>query len=176
MNTNVLDNDGAFEGVYYCNLNRNEELNQRISSRNIPSGYLEAKFSPRPVSTKYSLLPVVDQYKKANVPIVTTAPYNVGKIFNPGNAQAPWSGFATNVDVETILRNEAFALQYCDQATYVPSSNSDLYKIEVNQGRPIQQPFPDLFATPALAPFNPNQLGIGKDLFNNATRQQLKDT
>jgi hypothetical protein len=171
----MMDNKGIYEGVYYCNLNRNEELNKRISNRNIPSGYLEAKFSPRPVSTKYSLLPVVDQYKKANVPIITTAPYNVGQIFNPGNDQAPWSGFATNIDVESILRNEVFALQRADQAAYIPSSNSDLYKVEV-QGQPIQQPFPGLFANPVLAPFNPNQLGLGGDIFNNSTRQQLKDT
>jgi len=97
-----MNSNGIFEGVYYCNLNRNEELNQRISNRNIPSGYLDAKFSPRPVSTKYSLLPVVDQYKKANTPIITSAPYNIGKTFNPGNAQGPWSGFATNVDVESV--------------------------------------------------------------------------
>jgi hypothetical protein len=169
-----MNSNGIFEGVYYCNLNRNEELNQRISNRNIPSGYLDAKFSPRPVSTKYSLLPVVDQYKKANTPIITSAPYNIGKTFNPGNAQGPWSGFATNVDVESVLRNEAFAIQYCDQSTYVPSSNSDLYNVEV-QGQSIQQPFPGLFSVPSLAPFNPNPMGLGSDVFNNYTRQQLKD-
>jgi len=177
MNTNVLDNDGAFEGVYYCNLNRNEELNQRISSRNIPSGYLEAKFSPRPVSTKYSLLPVVDQYKKTNVPIVTTAPYNVGKIFNPGNEQAPWSGFATNVNKESDLRGQTNAIQECSQAFYVPSSNSDLYKYGWKQNNSIVQPFPDLFKNEHFSPFNPNPHSntIGFGLFNNATRQQTKD-
>jgi hypothetical protein len=168
MNGEVLNKDN-------CNLNRYDELNQRIYNRNIPSSYLDAKFSPRPVSTKYSLLPVVDQYKNSNVPIISSVPYNIGKIFNPGNASGPWSGFATNVDVETILRNRTFALQYCEQSTYVPSSRSDLYNIEV-PSKPVQQPFPGLFDQPSLAPFDPNPLGLGSDVFNNATRQQLKDT
>ena len=165
----------AISGVYYCNLNRNEELNERIYSRNIPSANLDAKFSLRPVSTKYSLLPVVDQYKKANVPVITSAPYNIGKVFNPGNGQAPWSGFANNIDVESVLRNKSFALQYCDQANYIPSTTSDLYNVEVTS-RPVQQPFPGLFVQHVLSPFNPNPLGLGSDVFNNSTRQQLKDT
>ena len=40
---------------------------------------------------------------------------------------APFSGFVENVDVESVLRNQIFALQKNDQAVYVPSSKSDLY-------------------------------------------------
>ena len=153
---------------------RNEALNDRIYSRNIPSGNLEATFSPVPVSTKYSMMPIFDQYKQATVPIVTRGFYNVGRTFNPGNAEGPWSGFASNVDVETVLRNQTFGLQYCEQSVYVPSSNSDLYQVEVI-GRQEIQTHPALFQQEQFQPFNPNTLNLGTDIFNNATRQQLKD-
>lgn len=153
---------------------RNESYNDRIYSRNIPSGNLEARFSSVPVSTKYSMMPIFDQYKQANVPIVTRGFYNVGRTFNPGNAEGPWSGFASNVDVETVLRNQTFGLQNCEQSVYVPSSNSDLYQVEV-VGRQEIQTHPALFYQQQFEPFNPNTLNLGTDIFNNATRQQLKD-
>ena len=40
---------GVIDGLYYCNLNRASELNERISSRNVPSNPLQAQFSGRPV-------------------------------------------------------------------------------------------------------------------------------
>ena len=33
-----------------------------------------------------------------------------------------------------------------------------------------------VFVQPVLSPFNPNPLGLGSDVFNNSTRQQLKET
>lgn len=153
---------------------RNETYNDRIYTRNIPSGNMEARFSQVPVSTKYSMMPIFDQYKQSTVPIVTRGFYNVGKTFNPGNAQGPWSGFASNVDVETVLRNQTFGLQHCEQSVYVPSSNSDLYQVEV-VGRQEPQTHPALFEEPYFQPFNPNTLGLGGELFNNSTRQQLKN-
>ena len=166
--------NGVIEGAYYNDNNRYQELNERIADRNIPSEYLQPMFSNRPVSTKYSKLSVVDQYKKTTVPLVVATSYNVGKIFNPGNAEAPWAGYASNVDVETVLRNQAFALQKGDKASYVPSTNSDLYNVEV-VGNHIQQPFPGLFASQPLNSFNPNVHNLGYDVFNNSTRQQLKN-
>lgn len=169
-----MNQNGVIEGVYYTNLERNQQLNQRISSRNVPSEPLQPIYSSRPVSTKYSKLPVIDQYKQATVPLAVAPNFNVGTIFNPGNAQAPWSGYATNVDVETILRNQTFALQKGDRAFYVPATNSDLYNVEVH-GRHETQPFPGLFAVETHEPFNPNTYNLGNDIFNNATRQQLKN-
>jgi hypothetical protein len=170
-----MNSNGVVEGGYYSlNIDRYQVLNDRIADRNIPSEYLQSYFSNRPVSTKYSKLPVVDQYKQANVPLVRAQPYNVGKIFNPGNGEAPWSGYASNVDVETILRNQAFALQKGDRAAYIPSSKSDLYNVEV-VGRQEQQQFPGLFSPQILQPFNPNKYNLAQDVFYNATRQQLKN-
>jgi hypothetical protein len=118
-------------------------------------------------------MPVFDQYKETQVKIPTLANYNIGKTFNPGNAQGPWSGYANNVDIETVLRNQTFALQKGDRSMYVPSSNSDLYITEV-VGRKETQTHPYLFKNDPLPSFNPNILNLGNDVFNNATRQQLK--
>jgi len=169
-----MNPSGIIEGVYYNNIERYQTLNDRIANRNIPSETLQSVYSSRPVSTKYSKMSIIDQYKETTVPFVSVSSYNVGKIFNPGNAQAPWNGYANNVDVETVLRNQTFALQKGDRATYVPSSNSDLYNLDV-VGRNEQQPFPGLFSLQVLEPFNPNTYNLGHDVFNNSTRQQLKN-
>lgn len=169
-----MNSNGIIEGAYYVNVDRYQTLNDRIANRNIPSEYLQPAFSNRPVSTKYSKLSIIDQYKEANVPLVPVSTYNVGKIFNPGNAEAPWSGYASNVDIEAILRNQVFALQKSDKSVYVPSTSSDLYNVEV-VGRQEQQPFPGLFSLQVLDPFNPNTHNLGQDIFNNSTRQQLKN-
>ena len=39
----------------------------------------------------------------------------------------------------------------------------------------LNQPFPDLFNKPDLAPFNPNTLNVGKAIFNNCTRVEMLD-
>lgn len=164
---------GVIDGAYYsCQLARTEELSERIAARNIPSTPLEPQFSMRPVSTKYSIMPILDQRPRAKVPILTRPTYNVETTFNPGTAQAPWSGFASNINEESKLRNQFFALQKCEQPNYVPSSTSDLYQVTVS-GRKEEQPFPGLFETQQFAPFNPNTCGLGYNLFDNCTRQQL---
>lgn len=159
--------------VFYCNTVKRDELNERISERYLPSSELQPQFSMRPVSTKYSLMPIMDQRMTPEVPINTISTYNVGKVFNPGTRQAPWDGYATNVDVETILRNQVFALQKADKSYYVPSSNSDLYK-NIAVGRYETQTHEGLFEIPSLQNFNPNTLNIANGLFNNSTRQQTK--
>ena len=105
---------GLVDGVYYCGIERTQQLNSRIAERNIPSGPLQPQFSLRPVSTKYALLPIVDRQPKSNVPIKTLPTYNPAITFNPGSAFAPWSGFSTNINEESKLRN-----QYFKRVTYM---------------------------------------------------------
>ena len=167
---------GVINGVYYCNIARVEELNQRIADRNIPSNLLQPQFSIRPVSTKYSHLPIVDHRQKSNIEIERYPTYSTTKTFNPGTSQAPWNGFAANINTESTLRNQFFALQNCEQSNYIPSSKSDMYQINVNNGKPMQQPFPNLFQEQEFAPFDPNECGVGKELWGNCTRQQLYDS
>jgi len=101
------------------------ETNTRLTDRLIPSQNLQPYVDVRPVSTKYSFLPVVDPRKKSHVPLVNNPKFNVNNVFNPGNTQSPWSGFEVNLESE--LRNQIHPLQKSSQAVYVPSSTSDLY-------------------------------------------------
>ena len=165
---------GVVNGVMICQQERTDELNQRLSGRNFPSAPLQPEFSLRPVSTKYALLPIVDQRVKPTVPLKTYPVYNTSQVFNPGNAQAPWNGFSNNINVESQLRNQFFALQRCEQSEFVPSSDSDLYKTTVSY-KAVNQTHPLLFDKPEFAPFNPNTLNCAENIFNNSTVQCVKN-
>ena len=167
---------GVINGFYSCGQDRASELNTRISARNIPSHHLQAQFDIRPVPTKYELMPIFDRRAHASVPIQVKPTYNIGATFNPGTAMAPWSGFASNINDESKLRNQFFALQKAEQGKYIPSTKSDLYNSYVDPGRTqLEQPYPELFELPDLAHFNPNPHGIGNNFFDNCTRQQIRN-
>lgn len=166
---------GVINGMYKCNNGRVDEINNRIYDRNIPSTTLEPQYSIIPVATKYGYMQVLDQYKKTTIPLNKYTPYSTKAIFNPGNAKAPWNGFSNNVNVESSLRNQFFALQKCEQSEFVPKSTSDLYQTKIDF-KAQKQSHLLLFETPDLEPFNPNVQNIGNNLFNNHTRYQLKDS
>ncbi len=152
------------------------QTNHRIYDRNVPSHTLQPYLNARPVMTKYSYFPIVDPRARIQTPMVQQPTYNVGQVFNPGNATAPWSGFASNINTESVLRNQVYALQKCSQATYVPSSQSDLYSYKF-QTRSQPNPHELLFRDETFDTFNPNPApGVcGGGLFNNSTRCQVKD-
>ena len=156
---------------------RTEELNERISYRNMPSNPLQPQFDIRPLSSKYAKMPIVDRHENHRVPIEVMPTYDIGSTFNPGNAQAPWSGFASNINNESRLRNQFYALQPgAGQAYYIPAKTSELYnKVRLSDEFAPEQPFPQLFTSPMFDEFNacPSQLG-GK-FFENCTRQQIKE-
>jgi hypothetical protein len=154
---------------------RVDSTNLRIYERNIPSQILQPYLSVRPVMTKYSIMPIVDPRAPIHVPMEQLPIYNTEKVFNPGNATAPWSGYASNVNVESDLQNRIFALQKCSQSVYVPDSNSDLYNFAFKPNKEINQPFPYLFKNEDFSEFNPNTENIAHGLFQNSTRQQLKN-
>ena len=149
----------------------------RSYERNIPSNTLQPYLDFRPVMTKYSILPIVDLRTPILTPLVQQSTYIPEKNFNPGNDSGPWSGYASNVNHESELRNQFFAIQKCSQSEYIPSSKSNLYKINWTNKKIIQQPFPNLFQNEIFSSknCNPNSEKIGFSLFNNATRQQIKD-
>jgi hypothetical protein len=159
-----------------CVSDIHKQTNQRIYSRNIPSQMLQPYLDVRPVMTKYSYFPIVDPRKNVSVPLKQMPTYNVHQVFNPGNAVAPWSGFATNINKESELRNQIYALQKCSQSVYVPSSNSDLYAYKF-QTKMQPNPHELLFQNESFQSFNPNPSpGIcGSGIFNNNTRCQVKD-
>ena len=169
---------GVPEGVYYGQNERVDELNNRIQSRHFADSPLEPNFNPRSVPTKYSHFPIINRRKPIQESAIQYPNYHLNANFNPGSARAPPSGFINNVDTETFLRNQFFANQHgCDQNVYVPSSNSDLYKISI-VSRPSVQPHEDLFEQPQFSQTpHPNLVDtqIGNDKFFNHTRTQLRN-
>jgi hypothetical protein len=156
---------------------RQETTYLRSYARNIPSIPLQPYLDARPVQTKYSILPIVDTRKQIETPLIQQSTFTPETAFNPGNDFGPWSGYASNVNHESELRNQIFAIQDCSQAAYVPSSKSNLYEVNWKNTNKPAQPFPNLFKDEQFSPYNPNpnpdKVGFG--LFNNATRQQVKD-
>jgi len=156
-------------------LDRQKITNMRTFERIIPSQPLQPYLDVRPASTKYSLLPIVDPRKEIDVPLIQRATYTPQNIFNPGNDGAPWSGYASNVNNESLLRNQVYAHQKCDQSVYIPSSKSNLYEHKIKNSYPVKQPFDKLFKDQTFGKKSfKHQDYIGYSLFNNSTRCQLK--
>lgn len=166
---------GVINGAYSNHHDRLGEINSRISERNIPSAALRPAFDVRPVSSKYAMLPVLETRPVSTVEIQPYQHFTTDTVFNPGNAKAPWRGWAERVNVESSLRNQYFALQRNDRAVYVPNSDSDLYNVTV-VSREVEQPNPYLFNNGAtnFEPMNPNPHNLGKLTFDNSTRFQLR--
>jgi hypothetical protein len=154
-----------------------EQTNTRIYDRNIPSQMLQPYIDVRPVMTKYSYMPIVDPRKEINVKMEQMPTYNQHNIFNPGNATAPWSGFVSNVNTESTLRNQIFALQKCEQSVYVPNSTSDLYNYSFKPNNSQSQTHSLLFQKDSFCDFNPNPNDklVGSGIFYNSTRAQVKE-
>ncbi len=163
-----MDNDPSVSTIH-------DQTNTRIYDRNIPSQVLQPYINVRPVMTKYSHLPIVDPRKQNTVPLMKAPNFNPNHTFNPGNTQSPWSGFASAVNVESDLRNQIYALQKCSQATYVPSSKSDLYQVNMRQQPAAQHSL--LFQQEHFGNFNPNPDPkiVGSGIFQNSTRTQILD-
>ena len=162
---------------YECVADIHNITNMRIYDRNIPSQMLQPYVDVRPVMTKYSYFPIVDPRKELDVTMKQYPTFNPHNVFNPGNTQSPWSGFASNINTESELRNQVFALQKCSQAVYVPSSNSDLYSYSFKPSMNQLQQHDLLFKKDSFDSFNPNPNPdvVGTYMFSNPTRAQIKD-
>jgi hypothetical protein len=126
--------------------------------------------------TKYSYFPIVDPRKEIKTPMQQMPTYNVDKVFNPGNTVSPWSGFASNINLESELRNQVYALQKCSQSVYVPNSSSDLYDYKFKTASQ-HNPHELLFQNESFSQFNPNPDAkiVGSGIFMNNTRVQVRD-
>jgi hypothetical protein len=153
-----------------------QQNNERIYNRNIPSNVLQPYLNVRPVQTKYSYFPIVDPRKNIKEPFINVPTYDPHKTFNPGTRNAPFSGFSANVNVESELRNQIYALQKCSQSVYVPKSTSDLYEYTFTSKK-VANPHELLFHQESFSEFNPNPNDniCGVSLFNNNTRCQIKE-
>ena len=141
-------------------MDRIEELNYRMQQRNVatvPAFY----FSPRPVPTKYTTLPIVDINKPSSVDIIYNKSHNTQTDYLPASS-APWSGFADNIDIETQLKLEK---------NYIPSSKSSLYTKPKIPSTHDSQPFPGLFSDAISAYKTP--VFNDRKIFNNSTSQKI---
>ncbi len=168
--------DGLYN-VTLHNFEAHNSMNNSLANRNFPSNNLEMNFSFRPVNTKYTLMPTYNHPIESSVPINTSEIYDVSSTFFPGTRKPHFNGFATNVDKESTLRNQFFALQKADQGAYLPNSYSDLYENNINfitQANNLETHL--LFKEESFNDFNPNiSSSIGNEIFYNSTRVQLKN-
>jgi len=177
------------QGIYYGQFDRLESINQAMYDRNLSQG--EAGLRPymdsRSVPTKNVLFSAVQEHRTSSVPLDRYPAYNPHNenVFAPIQSKGPSDYFLANVDAESTLRNQFFALQHgADQAVYVPSSSSDLYRVQVpTHSHPDAQPFPSLFSANQInsdyrTTTNPyiDESHIGKDTFHNCTKTQLRST
>ena len=153
-----------------CNIDYDNELNKRLQSRVFPSQNLQPNFDFRPTSTKYQKFPVHNNIKYE--PLENKMKYNPEKVFYPGTSKAPVHYALDNVDTESTLRNQFFALQRNDQAQYIPSLNSGLYKMNSNIG---EKPSNIDYNSPINISFNPDRCNLAPNTFNNSTRYNLKN-
>ena len=163
-------------GIMYGQNGRVDELNSRIYDRFRPEQMLQANIDFRPTSTKYAYLPIIDLRKQSTVNIAPPLDYSIEKGFVPPVARGPIVGYTDNIQVESQLRNQFFALQRgADQRVYVPSSNSDLFRdsLPVNSNPQIQ-PYPELFSQSTFENSRKIIPGVGSDILFNNTRVQLR--
>ncbi len=167
---------GTVKGLHYGQNERVDELNERIQSRQFSDKPLAPNFSRRPATTRYSIFPIADRIAPAEEPIRPVAYHTVDGNFNPAS-RAPPATFLQSIDVESGLRNQTVAKQRAPQSIYVPSSNSDLYKVRI-PSRVGPMPHPTLFSHSQISSTSRENMirntAIGKDLFNNNTRTQLR--
>ena len=157
--------------------NYDNRINNNIYGRNVPSNYVNNNFGFRPTSTKYSKMHILDDFQEPKTSIKMHDTFDINNTFFPATSKPHFDGFATNVDNESKLRNQFFALQKGDAHQFIPSSTSDMYvnnidfktfNIDINSSL--------LFRSENYDNFNPNiSNNIGNEIFNNSTRVQLKN-
>lgn len=143
------------------NFNNQNNINKKISDRNIPSNMLQPYLDIRPISTKYTYFQIIDSENNNKINQLPT--YNIANTFNPGNTKSPWSGFNSNIESE--LRNQTFKLQKCDQRINMPIISNK------------QPQIPTLNKSNNTIELNPklNHITNNNSIFNNSTRNQIKD-
>ena len=149
-----------------------EEINSRIFRRNIPSSnnlkqYPITALSFRGTQTKYQTLETSMAQNSKNSIIDSSLLFS-----------KPVQAF--DVNDESYLRNQFFALQSCPQAYCIPDSTSELYNYSVEKNiKPdnVSAQYPHLFREESFGYFNPNPHSstVGFSVFNNHTRNQIKN-
>lgn len=139
------------------------QINNRVYERNVTDKANRPQFDMRSVATRYTeVFPILDIRKASRVSIQDTAPRQ---------------GFC--VIQENILRSTDYKLQRgAEKEMYIPSSQSDMYKVEIpDSSTDGLQLHPCLFNREVYTTTGNRfiaQSKIGKDIFNNNTKTQLR--
>ena len=144
--------DPIYTPLILNNQSRLDELNLRLSNRFFPDYIIPQSITPRPIETRQTILgKSIDP--RNSYPLTDIIKYpeinsSISKNFISGDKGEP-NWFLANIDTETILKNQCFALQKGDgspQANYIPSNNSELYKPTLpHNSNIVIQPYPYLF-------------------------------
>tara|TARA_Y100000768_G_scaffold388019_1_gene381514 strand:- start:500 stop:964 length:465 start_codon:yes stop_codon:yes gene_type:complete len=146
---------------YYIN---QDNINNKIFNRNIPSNNIEPVFDPRPLSMKYNL-----KEKEPKVSEKQYSDFNTNSNFYPGTKKPTFSQFSNNVDLETEL------LHYNNK--FNVNDNSDLYSNNKTYKNGYSEITSDYLLKKQESNYinENNLLTLGNDIFNNNTRIQLKN-
>ena len=161
------------------NFEKQNNINNNIFSRNFSNIDLEPQLSFRPSSSKYQVMPILENVKENKIMKKDYETFNSSNVFFPGTSKPHFNGFAIGIDRESVLRNQFFALQKGDQHQYIPSTGSNLYNIDnfpntLNDIDDNNLNKSILFRQERFDEHNPNLFPhIGNDIFNNSTRYQL---
>lgn len=152
--------------------NLDNTMNDKIYERNIPSNKLQPNFSSIGSATRYTKF-LLDNNNKYNNIDSSCENYNTNRIFFPGTSKPHFSGFSSQIDNESVLRNQIYPLLKSDLHVWSPDSNSMLYNETENVNNKSDSL---LFNKESFDDFNPNiNNNIGSNFFHNSTRIQLKN-
>ena len=68
--------EGVVKGVFLCNNERTTQLSDRMYQRNVPAQRMNMVYDPRPVQTRYVLMPMLDCKKPTSVTCLRYPKYN----------------------------------------------------------------------------------------------------
>jgi hypothetical protein len=154
----------------------NQEINNKIYQRFVPSHSLPPNLSVYSVPTKYVKLGRTDKQPVQNTTQYNYTNYNSNTMFCPTLKNGNYQGYSNHIHLESELRNQFVALQKCDASEYIPNYKSNLYNYSTPSNNKDTQPFEYLFNTAIYMPFQPILTEYNESLFCNHTRQQLKDS
>jgi len=168
--------NGVIRGVYVCNQQRLDEINNRLYERNLTNAPVKMQYDIRAVPTRYVHMPTIDQHQETSVMCEKKPIYNTKTMFTPASS-LPFNGYQENIDVETCLHNTIAPIQACPQSKFIPDSSSDLYNSQylVKKDKKDYITNQLLFHSQTFDAFNPNTCDVGHKLFHNATRTQIRN-
>lgn len=168
MGTNLHD-------VYYCQFNYTQEISDRMYDRNLASQQLLPSYFARPEKTRQQHMNVYN-VNKSKTDKISLPNFRIETTFTPGQ-RAPVNGYS--VDTETKLFNAYMPLQKCSQNKYIPDSTSSLYDNNyLTRNHIIKNEYnPHILIQPneKFDFHNPNINNLGRNIFNNDIRQQIKN-